>query len=121
MDSGFELTSLYKIASEEVSEIERTQWPKNPNDPSERLNRIEDALKDICKKKEVGLEIVPNRRDSNRNILFIFRCGCIVASCSFDASMLLILDGAPNEIATMIFGKAWSKAGSPDIFKNLRR
>lgn len=51
MDSGFELTSLYKLASEEVSEIERTQWPKNPNDPAERLNRIEDALKDICKKK----------------------------------------------------------------------
>lgn len=121
MDSGFELDSLYKIASEEVSEIESKQWPKNPNDPSERLNRIEDALKDICRKKSVNLEIVPNRRDSNRNILFIFRYGRLVASCSFDASILLILDWSANEIATMIFDKAWSKAGSPGIFKNLRR
>lgn len=121
MDSKFELTGLYKLASEEVSEIESTQWPKNPNDPAERLNHIEDALKDICKKKDVGLEIVPNRRDSNRNILFIFRYGCIVASCSFDANMLLILDGCPNEIAMLIFSKAWTKPSSPDIFKNLRR
>lgn len=121
MDSEFELKSPYKLVSEDDFGFKSTQWPKNPNDPAERLNRIEDALKDICKKKNVSLEIVPNRRDSNRNILFIFRYGCIVASCSFDANMLLILDGPPNEIATLIFSKAWTKAGSPGIFKNLRR
>lgn len=121
MDSKFELKNLYELASEDDFDFESAQWPKNPNDPSERLNRIEDALKDICKREGVNLEIVPNRRDSNRNILFIFRCGRLVASYSFDASMLLILDWSANEIATMIFGKAWSKPGSPGIFKNLRR
>lgn len=121
MDSGFELKSIYKLASEDSFEIESKQWPKNQNDITERLNRIEDALKDICKKKEVSLEILPNRRDSNRNILCIFHYGCIVASCSFDANMLLLLDEPPDEIAMLIFSKAWTKAGSPDIFKNLRR
>ena len=121
MDSKFELKSPYKLASEDDFDFESAQWPKNPNDPSERLNRIEDALKDICKKEDVGLEIVPNRRDSNRNILFIFRYRSIAASCSVDANMLLILDRSPNEIASMIFGKAWTKPSSPDIFKNLRR
>lgn len=121
MDSEFELKSPYELASEEVLEIESKQWPKNPNDPAERLNRIGDALKDICNKKDVGLEIVPNRRDSNRNILFIFRYGCIVASCAIDANMLLVLDEHPNKIAMLIFSKAWTNAGSPDIFKDLRR
>lgn len=121
MDSKFELKNLYELASEDDFDFESAQWPKNPNDPSEMLNRIEDALKDICNKKGIRLEIVPNRRDSNRNILFIFHYGRTVASCSFDASMLLILEWSSNEIATLIFNKAWDKIGSPDIFKNLRR
>lgn len=121
MDPKFALGNPYKLASEDSLDIESKLWPKNQNDPHERLNLIEDALKDICKKKEISLEIVPNRRDSNRNILFIFHYGCMVASCSFDANMLLILNWSPHEIAMLIFYKAWEKAGSPDIFKNLRR
>ena len=39
MDSKFELKSPYELASEEVSEIESKQWPKNPPDIFKYLRR----------------------------------------------------------------------------------
>lgn len=114
MDTSLNLDSIYNLSKEDI--LDPTLWPKNSNDQKEILNQIKDELKKICKNEDMNLEIIPNRRDKNRNILFIFRYGALKASCAFDSMQLLLLKCSPTQIATIIFKTAWEKPTAPGIF-----
>ena len=83
-ESKLSLDSIYKI--DKTPEEERPEWE---DDPRKRLDILEISLKALCKRDGIHVDIIPNRRDKNRNILFLFEYGPKRWSHSIDGLVLV--------------------------------
>lgn len=99
-DARLNFDSIYKVDKTPIED--QSQWE---NTPRERLDILEISLKSLCKRDGIHVDIIPNRRDKNRNILFIFDYGPVHWSYSIDGLLLVSSTKRPEVMAVNIFKK----------------
>lgn len=99
-DARLNFDSIYKLDKAPIED--QPQWE---NTPRERLDILEVSLKALCKRDGIQVDIIPNRRDKNRNILFIFDYGSVHWSYSIDGLLLVSATTRPEVMAVNIFKK----------------
>ena len=90
--------SIYAIDKTPIEDD--PQWEITPR---QRLDILETSLKALCKRDGINVDIIPNRRDKNRNILFLFEYGSVHWSYSIDGLILVSNTTRPEVMAVNIF------------------